>query len=144
MNPKDLNMFYKPKNYSMEEEKKQEPVEPKKEGFLDKAKKLVNKADDFIDDKVEDVKKSEAFKKVHDAIDKAEDYVEDKIEDIKESGAKEKLEAFADKTEVKAEETMSKLKQFGKKVAGKAADKLEDIAENLKKKSADENKPEGA
>jgi hypothetical protein len=29
-------------------------------------------------------------------------------------------------------------------VAGKAADKLEDIAENLKKKSADENKPEGA
>jgi hypothetical protein len=35
----------------MEENKTQEPVEPEKESLLDKAKKLLEKADDFIDDK---------------------------------------------------------------------------------------------
>ena len=128
----------------MEENKTQEPVEPKKESLLDKAKKLFHKADDFVDDKVEDAKRSEAFKKVHDALDKAEDYVEDKIEEIKESGVKEKLEKFADKVEVKAEDTVTKVKEFGKKAADKTADKLEDIAANLKKKTDDPEKPENS
>jgi hypothetical protein len=127
----------------MEESKTQEPVKPKKESFLDKAKKLFRKADDFVDDKVDDVKKSEAFKKVKETYDKAEDYVEDKIEDIKESGVKEKLEAFADKVEDKTEDTVAKMKEFGKKAAVKTADKLEDIAENIKKKTGSEEKPEG-
>jgi hypothetical protein len=34
------------------------------------------------------------------------------------------------------------MKEFGKKAAAKTAEKLEDIAENLKKKSADDQKPE--
>ena len=126
----------------MEENKTQEPVKPKKESLLDKAKKLFGKADDFVDDKVDDVKKSEAFKKVKETYDKAEDYVEDKIEDIKESGVKEKLEAFADKVEDKTEDTVAKMKEFGKKAAVKTADKLEDIAENIKKRTGDEEKPE--
>lgn len=126
----------------MEESKTQEPVKPKKESLLDKAKKLFRKADDFVDDKVDDVKKSEAFKKVKETYDKAEDYVEDKIEDIKESGVKEKLEAFADKVEDKTEDTVAKMKEFGKKAAVKTADKLEDIAENIKKKTGGEEKPE--
>ncbi|MFZ2339289.1 MAG: hypothetical protein WAW07_06130, partial [Bacteroidales bacterium] len=87
----------------MEENKNPEPVKPKKEGLLDKAKKLFGKADDFIDDKVDDVKQTQAFKKVKETYEKAEDYVEDKIEDIKESGVKEKLEAFTDKVEDKTE-----------------------------------------
>jgi predicted metal-dependent hydrolase len=99
----------------MEENKTQEPVQPEKESLLDKAKKLFRKA---------------------------EDYVENKIEDIKESGVKEKLEAFADKVEDKAEDTVAKMKEFGKKAATKTADKLEDIAENIKKKTGDEEKPE--
>ena len=48
----------------MEENKNPEPAEPKKEGLLDKAKKLLDKADDYIDDKVEVIKQSQAFKKV--------------------------------------------------------------------------------
>ena len=70
-------------------------------------------------------------------MNKAEDFVEDKIEDIKESGVKEKLEAFADKVEDKTEDAVSKMKEFGKKAAAKTADKLEDIAENIKKKTDD-------
>ncbi len=126
----------------MEENKPQEPVKPKKENLLDKVKKLFGKADDFVDEKVDDVKKSEAFKKVRETYEKAEDYVEDKIEDIKESGVKEKLEAFADKVEDKTEDTVAKMKEFGKKAAVKTADKLEDIAENIKKRTGDEEKPE--
>ena len=125
----------------MEEKTNQEPVQPEKESFLDKAKKLFRKADDFVDDKVDDVKKSEAFKKAKVAYDKAEDFVEDKIEDIKESGVKEKLEAFADRVEDKTENAVGKMKEFSKKVADKTADKLEDIAENIKKKTAEEDKP---
>jgi len=126
----------------MEENKKTDPASPQEESFLDKAKKLADKADDFLEEKAEKIKKSKAFGSVSEAIDKAEDFVEDKIEDIKKSGAKEKLESFADKAEDKAEGALSKLKEFGKKVAGKTADKLEDIAENLKKKSGEDQNPE--
>jgi hypothetical protein len=47
----------------MEENEKKTPEEPEKEGLLDKAKKIYEKADDFIDDKVEDLKKTKAFEK---------------------------------------------------------------------------------
>jgi len=67
----------------MEDNEKKVPEEPEKEGLLDKAKKLYEKADDFIDDKVEDLKKTKAFGKVSDALDKAGDFVEDKIDEIK-------------------------------------------------------------
>ncbi len=40
----------------MEEKTNQEPVKPEKESLLDKAKKFFRKADDFVDDKVDDVK----------------------------------------------------------------------------------------
>ncbi|MCX6302601.1 MAG: hypothetical protein NTW82_10490 [Bacteroidia bacterium] len=69
----------------MEEETKKEPVKPEEEGLLDKAKKLIGKADDFIDENVEKVIKSKAFESVADAMDKAGDYVEDKVEDIAEN-----------------------------------------------------------
>ena len=83
----------------MEENEKNKPVEPEEEGLLDKAKKLVDKADDFIEENVEKVKKSKAFESVAESFDKAGDFVEDKIEEIKQGGVKEKLEAFADKAE---------------------------------------------
>ena len=41
------------------------------------------------------------------------------------------------------EDTVEKLKEFSMKTAAKTADKLEDIAENIKKKTADD-KPEEA
>lgn len=67
----------------MEEETKKEPVEPKEEGWAEKAKKLIDKADDFIDGKVDKVKKSKAFGDFKESLDKAEEYVDDKIENIK-------------------------------------------------------------
>ena len=45
----------------MEEETKKEPEKPQEEGLLDKAKKLLDRADDIIDENVEKVKKSKAF-----------------------------------------------------------------------------------
>ncbi|MCU0460887.1 MAG: hypothetical protein MUF36_02545 [Bacteroidales bacterium] len=88
----------------MEEETKKEPVGPEEEGWAEKAKKLIDEADDFIDEKVDKVKKSKAFGEIKDSLDKAE--------------------------------------EFGKKVAVKAADKLEDLAEGIRKKTQDEPKPE--
>lgn len=92
----------------MEEETKKEPVEPKEEGWAEKAKKLIDKTDDFIDEKVDKVKKSKAFSEFKESLDKAEEYVDDKIEDIKKT----------------------------------TADKLEDLAEGIRKKTKDENKPD--
>jgi len=92
----------------MEEETKNEPVEPKEEGWAEKAKKLIDKADDFIHENVGKVKKSKAFGEIKDSLDKAEDYVEDKIEDIRKT----------------------------------TAEKLEDLAEGIRKKPKEENKPE--
>ena len=37
----------------MEENNKKEPVKPEDESFMDKAKKIVDKADDFLDEKAE-------------------------------------------------------------------------------------------
>lgn len=92
----------------MEEETKKEPVEPKEEGWAEKAKKLIDKADDFIDGKVDKVKKSKAFGDFKESLDKAEEYVDDKIENIKKT----------------------------------TADKLDDLAEGIRKKTKDEQKPE--
>ena len=122
----------------MEENAKKEPAQPEKESWKEKAKKLLKKADNFIDKNVEKVKKTKAFEDVTKAAKKAEDFVEDKIEDVKKSGIKEKLNEFADKAESEAREQFTKAKEFGKKVAGKTADKLDDIAGNLRKKSKEE------
>src|SRR5512133_3587677 len=103
----------------MNENENKEPVNPEEESFLDKAKKLVDKADDFIEENVEKVKKSKAFESVAETFDKAGDFVEDKIEDLKKSNVKEKLETLADKAEDKADETISKAKVLGKKLANK-------------------------
>jgi len=92
----------------MEEETKKEPVEPKEEGWAEKAKKLIDKADDFIDGKVDKVKKSKAFGDFKESLDKAEEYVDDKIENIKKT----------------------------------TADKLDDLAEGIRKRTKDEQKPE--
>ena len=92
----------------MEEEAKKEPVEPKEDGWAEKAKKLIDKADDFLDEKVDKVKKSKAFGEFKESLDKAEEYVDDKIENIKKT----------------------------------TAEKLEDLAEDIRKKTKDEQKPE--
>ena len=92
----------------MEEETKKEPVEPKEEGWAEKAKKLIDKADDFIDEKVDKVKNSKAFGEIKESLDKAEEYVDKKIEDIRKT----------------------------------TADKLDDLADGIRKKPTDEQKPE--
>jgi hypothetical protein len=125
----------------MEENVKKEPVKPEKESFFDRAKKLVNKADDFIDENVEKVKKSKAYESVTESLDKAEEYVEDKVEDIKKTNLKEKIETITGEVETKAEETLSKAKVAGKTLANKTAGKLEDIAENIRKKVEEDLKP---
>jgi hypothetical protein len=55
----------------MEGNTNKEPVEPEEESLLDKAKKLVDKADDFLEEKVENVKKSKAFESVSEAMEKS-------------------------------------------------------------------------
>ena len=92
----------------MEEETNKVPEKPEEKGWAEKAKKLIDKADDFIDEKVDKVKKSKAFGEFKESLDKAEEYVDDKIEDIKKT----------------------------------TAEKLEDLAENIRKKTKDEQKPE--
>jgi gas vesicle protein len=99
----------------MEEDTKKEPEKPEEKGWAEKAKKLIDKADDFIDENVDKVKKSKAFGKVKETVDKAED---------------------------EAKEKLSKAKEFGKKVAAKTADKLDDLAEDIRNKTKDDKKPE--
>jgi len=122
----------------MKEKMEKETKKPLKEGLMQKAKTLIDKADDLIDEKVEKVKKSKAYGSVAEAFDKAEDYVEDKIQDIKSGEFKDKIKNFSEKAEAKKDKTVAKAKSLGKKISAKAADKLDDIADNLRKKSAKE------
>ncbi|MCU0409320.1 MAG: hypothetical protein MUD02_10270 [Bacteroidales bacterium] len=108
----------------MEEEKKEGPVNPGEESLIEKAKKLVDKADDFIEEKAEQVRKSKAYGEVTEAFDKAEDFIEKKVEDLKQKGVKETIADLADKADDKAEEAISKLKDLGKKVAYKTQGRL--------------------
>lgn len=126
----------------MEDNSKKEPVEPKEESLLDKAKRLAEKADDFIDENVEKLKKTKAFESVSGAVDKAGDYVEEKVAEVKQGKMKDKLHAFADKAEAKAEEELAKAKEAGKKLADKTAKKLEDLADDLRNKAKDDKTPE--
>ncbi|MGA1977358.1 MAG: hypothetical protein ABSG89_05810 [Bacteroidales bacterium] len=119
---------------------KQEQEETGKKNFLKKAKKLVSKADDAIDENVEKLKKSKAFEKVTDAMNLAGDYVEEKVESVKQGKLKQKLDEIADKAEDLAGENISKAKVAGKKIAGKAADKLENIAKDIRNKTKDDPK----
>ena len=110
--------------------------------MLDIAKRFAGKAENLIEEKVENAKKSKAFETVSGEIDKAAGYVKDKYEDLKQSGVKEKIETLAEQAEDKAEETLSKLKILGKQAAEKTADKLEDLADTLRKKTSSDENPE--
>lgn len=110
--------------------------------MLDKAKKLVENADDIIEENVEKLKNSKAFESIAETFDTAGDFIENKIEEIRQGGVKEKPEGLAGKTEDKAEEAFARLKDLGKKVADKAADKLEDIADNIRQKTEPDQKSE--
>ena len=72
--------------------------------MLGKAKSLFNKADDMLDGSVAKVKKSKAFGSVSSAFKKAEGFVEDKIDDLEKSDLKKKLGSLADKVEDKFDE----------------------------------------
>jgi gas vesicle protein len=79
-------------------------------------------------------------------MDKAGDFVEDKVEEIQTGEAKEKIKGFSNKAEQEAKEKLSKAKDFGKKVADKVADKLDDLADDIRDRSkrTDEQPPSEA
>ena len=143
---KNNREFYKLHNISKHlispgmEDNNQASRPQEEEKLSEKAKKLIDKADEFIEENVDKVMKSDAFTTVAESFDKAGDFIEEKIEDLRQGRIKEKIEELADKAEDQAEESVSKLKDLGKKAAGKAADALEDLAGNLRKKAGDDQK----
>ena len=117
----------------MEENNKKEPVQPEN-GMMDKAKDLLDKAEDMLEESFDKVKKSKAFESVSEAYKKAEDFVEDKIEDFEKSGTKEKLESMADNAGEKANNAFRKIKDLGKDLAEKAEAKIEEMSGKSKGK----------
>lgn len=99
----------------------------KMKGLIDKAKELADKAEEFFDVAAEKVRNSETLKK-------AGNYIEEKIDELEKSDVKEKLKSFADKVEVKAEEILEKTKIHGKKFADKAENMADDLSDRLKGK----------
>ena len=65
---------------------------------------------------------------------KAEDFVEDKIDVFEKSGIKGKIELLADKAEDKAEGAFKKMKTIGKNLADKAGDKFDEFTGSGKNK----------
>jgi formylmethanofuran dehydrogenase subunit B len=100
----------------MTQESKPNP-EPKEEGFLDKLKKLADKAEDFIEDTADKVKESSTYKKAGEMLDKAEDFVEDKAKDL-----------------------MAEAKAAGINLAEKAGDLADNLAQKLKESPKNEDK----
>ena len=107
-------------------------MEEKKENWLDKAKKLADKAEDLIEDQVEKLKKSKVVDKVEDLVEKAGDFVEDKIDDFKKSDIPGKIDDFSEKVEKKASGVIKKAGEIGDKVS----EKIEEFGEKLIKKPA--------
>lgn len=102
-------------------------TDDKMNDLVDKAKELADKAEEFFEVAAEKVRNSETLKK-------AGDYIEDKIDELEKSNVKEKLKNFADKVEEKAEEIIVKTKIHGKKIADKAEVIADDLSDRFKGK----------
>lgn len=110
----------------MEENKTVQPEE-KKDDLGSKAKEVVNKAEDLIEDSVEKIKSSETFGKIAGFFDKVEDFIEKKVDEVKESGIIDKIEDFAEKAEDKAGEALKKAKDAGAVISNKFKEAVEEI-----------------
>jgi ElaB/YqjD/DUF883 family membrane-anchored ribosome-binding protein len=105
--------------------------------LIDKTKAFADKAEDFLEENVEKVKKSETYGKASEMVDKAGDYVEGKIEEFQKGEMGAKFDAFKEKAEDKAEDLYSKAKS----AMNKMADDVEDAIDSVKEKIAKKGEP---
>lgn len=103
---------------------KEEEKSAEKSGFdewLEKGKKLIDNASDYLEDKIEDVKESETYQKVS-------EFVEDKTAEFKSGEMEQKLNAYKDSVAQNAEEVFDKAKS----AVGNLADDVEELIGKVK------------
>jgi hypothetical protein len=122
--------------------KSKKKLKKTEKSLLEKAKGFVSTADDAVEKKVKQVRKSKAFKDATGTLKKIEGFAEDKIGEFKKSGTKKKLdkalakaEKKAAKTLKKAEKALKKAKKLGSEMATKAEVRLSELTGKPKRKS---------
>jgi hypothetical protein len=102
--------------------------------FSDKADQLfgmgkdfADKAEDFIADKVNRFKKSDAFGKLSDALGKVEEVMEQTSQEFQNGEMGAKFEAFRDKAESHTNDLVDKMKEAGRKIGDQIDDSLDAI-----------------
>jgi hypothetical protein len=108
--------------------------------LIDKTKAFADKAEDFLEENVEKVKKSETFGKATEMVDKAGDYVEGKVEEFQKGEMGAKFDAFKEKAEDKAADLFSKAKSTMNKMADDVEDAIDSVKEKIAKKGDTKDK----
>ncbi|MFA4864976.1 MAG: hypothetical protein WC605_14550, partial [Bacteroidales bacterium] len=117
----------------MNAKSKKKAKKPEK-GLFNKAKTLLNKADDYVEDKVKQVRKSKAFGAAKGTLKNVESYVEGAMDDYEKSGTRKKIDKALVKAEKKAVRAFKKVEKLRKKIASKAEDRLDKITGKTKSK----------
>ncbi len=106
----------------------------KLEELLDKTKAFADKAEDFVEEKVEQIKQSGTYEKATVMADKVSDYVEGKVGDFQSSEMGAKFENFKEKAGGQAEDLYEKTKSVVNLVVDDVEEAIDQIKEKINKK----------
>lgn len=104
--------------------------------LADKAKELADKTEDFLRVLANKVTASDVYKKAGEYMGKAEDYVEDKLDELEKSGIREKLKAMADEMKATADNLVEKARVAGKNIADKTDEMMNEFRDRDKKEES--------
>jgi ElaB/YqjD/DUF883 family membrane-anchored ribosome-binding protein len=88
----------------------------KADDLIGKSKDLADKAEDYLEETVEKVKRSDAFGKISGLFDKVENFMEEKSEEFHSGEMGAKFETLKDKAEDQAGEILKKVREAGSKI----------------------------
>jgi ElaB/YqjD/DUF883 family membrane-anchored ribosome-binding protein len=108
--------------------------------FYDWLKSFAEKTENLIDKQVEKLEKKGVLDRIEKQIDKAGDFVGDKITQFKNSDVPDKVDNIVDKTDKKAREVIEKSQETGDKISEKVEGVIDDIKRRTSQKPNDHHK----
>jgi len=93
--------------------------------LIGKTKDFADKAEDYFEETVDKVKRSDAFGKISGLFDKVENFMEEKSEEFQSGEMGAKFETFKDKAEDQAGEILKKVKETSRKIGDKVDESIE-------------------
>ena len=114
-------------------------ISDKAERLIEKGKEMADQAEDFLVEKANHVRNSDALGKISGLFDKVENFMESKSEEFHSGEMGAKFETFKEKAEEQANELLKKAKETGRKFG----DQVDDTIDSNKGKKGSANNQNG-